>query len=444
MKKCLVLILAVAVSVPLAFGAIVTNTNQSIQYFRLLARNASTDIDAVYYNPAGLVKLSDGFHLSISNQFINQDKTVISGFPLLNSSTYVGEVRVPFYPNIYAVYKKGPWAFSFGFGPNAGGGSAKYATGLPSFEIPYSELPLVFSLMGLPTSKYSVDINFEGESIYYGFQANVSYAFADWISGAVGFRYIYAHNAYTGAIQNVMLNPGLGPLISAPAFFNSIGQPGLAALVGNRTVDATQSGSGFTPILGLNLAPVEGLNIGIHYEFETSLELTNKVTKDETGTFVDGEKTNADIPAIFAIGASYAILPQLRAHVSYNLYFDRDAIFGDATNNRASYVTTNSNEFACGLEFDPVQWLTLSAGYLITTYDLNPSYQEDRDFALSANTVGFGAQLRVLPRLTIDLGAILVDYKDASKDINYGLFGIRTEKYQETTFAFGLGLGYHF
>ena len=31
-------------------GQIVTNTNQSAQYMRMLTRNASTDIDAVYYN----------------------------------------------------------------------------------------------------------------------------------------------------------------------------------------------------------------------------------------------------------------------------------------------------------------------------------------------------------------------------------------------------------
>ena len=77
MKKAIVLALAVLVSVPLAFSAIVTNSNQSIQYYRMLARNASTDVDAVFYNPAGLVKLADGFHLSIQNQSIWQDRSII-------------------------------------------------------------------------------------------------------------------------------------------------------------------------------------------------------------------------------------------------------------------------------------------------------------------------------------------------------------------------------
>jgi len=33
-------------------GGILTNSNQSAQFIRMLSRNASLDIDAVYYNPA--------------------------------------------------------------------------------------------------------------------------------------------------------------------------------------------------------------------------------------------------------------------------------------------------------------------------------------------------------------------------------------------------------
>lgn len=51
-------------------GGIVTNTNQSAQYIRTLNRNASTCIDAVYFNPAGLTMLGDGLHFSLSNQSI--------------------------------------------------------------------------------------------------------------------------------------------------------------------------------------------------------------------------------------------------------------------------------------------------------------------------------------------------------------------------------------
>jgi len=55
-------------------AAIITNTNQSAVFIRMLARNASMDIDAVYYNPAGLTQLKNGFHVAIYNQTISQEK----------------------------------------------------------------------------------------------------------------------------------------------------------------------------------------------------------------------------------------------------------------------------------------------------------------------------------------------------------------------------------
>ncbi|MCK7536356.1 MAG: hypothetical protein MZV63_37935 [Marinilabiliales bacterium] len=42
-------------------GGIVTNTNQSAAWVRMFARDASTGIDAVYFNPAGLAKLRRWF-----------------------------------------------------------------------------------------------------------------------------------------------------------------------------------------------------------------------------------------------------------------------------------------------------------------------------------------------------------------------------------------------
>ncbi len=140
MKK-LTFVAALFLLVNFAFaGGILTNTNQSAQFIRMMSRNASLDIDAVYFNPAGLIKLEDGWHFAFYSQTIFQDKNVESQFPFLNDGTYKGTVKVPVFPTAFAVYKKENWAFSLGFGPNAGGGSAEFKDGLPSFEIPISKL----------------------------------------------------------------------------------------------------------------------------------------------------------------------------------------------------------------------------------------------------------------------------------------------------------------
>ena len=93
MKKTGVIgsIILLWVSAALA-GGIVTNTNQSAQFIRTLNRNASTCIDAAYFNPAGLTKLSDGIHISLSNQFIFQTKEVESDLATLNEAKYTGDV----------------------------------------------------------------------------------------------------------------------------------------------------------------------------------------------------------------------------------------------------------------------------------------------------------------------------------------------------------------
>ena len=117
-------------------GGLVTNNNQSAMFTRLQNRNASTSIDAVYYNPAGLTKLGDGFFASVNNQTIFQTQKVISNYQFLSGTPkeYVGKVSAPIFPGVYVAYNTGNLSFSAGLNPIGGGGGAKYDKGLPSFE----------------------------------------------------------------------------------------------------------------------------------------------------------------------------------------------------------------------------------------------------------------------------------------------------------------------
>ena len=116
-------------------GGIVHNTNQSASFIRMPARDASMGLDGVYYNPAGLTWLNQGFHISVNNQYIVQNRNIKTTFPGLNREEFEGGVVAPFFPSVYAVYKMDKFAFSFGFNPIGGGGSAKFDDGLPSFEM---------------------------------------------------------------------------------------------------------------------------------------------------------------------------------------------------------------------------------------------------------------------------------------------------------------------
>lgn len=452
MRKGLILVALVLWCVPAVFAAIVTNTNQSALFFRFPSRNASTDLDAVFYNPAGLVKLQDGFHIAIHNQTIFQDKTVTNTFLFLNDYEYLGKTRVPVFPNLYAIYKKGALALSFGFGPIAGGGSADYGEGLPSFEILISQLPPGLSAMGLPTTDYSAEISFNGKSAYYGFQVNASYAFSDMISAAAGVRYIYAVNNYEGQIQNIQINPMFpalgwtGQMLSAPDAFNALYAAThnatflyYAAATSDMAVDAKQVGSGYTPILGLHLSPAENIKLGIHYEFNTKLELENQTTEDDTGMFPDGEKQRSDIPGVLGIGVDYALTPQFRASASYTLFFEKQANWED----RQDLLDSNSYDLAFAIDYDISQAFTISAGYIYTKTGAGADYQSDMSYDLGANTVGLGARIRLSQKVDIDLGGLYVVYKDQTKSMSYPPFPDCEETYKQTSYAFAIGLNFH-
>ena len=85
-------------------GGIVTNTNQSAAYVRMLAKDAIIGVDGVYYNPAGLTLLGTGLHISINNQTISQNRRIKSNYPFLNSSDYSGKVSAPLFSSLYAAF----------------------------------------------------------------------------------------------------------------------------------------------------------------------------------------------------------------------------------------------------------------------------------------------------------------------------------------------------
>ncbi|HBL78323.1 MAG: hypothetical protein A2W90_16300 [Bacteroidetes bacterium GWF2_42_66] len=212
MKKLVLLPALVVCVVNLALaGGILTNTNQSAQFVRMLSRNASTDLDAVYFNPAGLMVMENGFHFGVHNQTIFQKKTIVSENPLLMyDNEYIGDVKAPVFPTAFAVYKTDKYALSLGFGPNGGGGSATFDTGLPSFEGNIAKLvPALSSLsaLGFPVQAYDVDINFEGTSVFWGIQLGLSYKVSDAFSVYGGARYLPSKNTYAGTMTNIQLGP---------------------------------------------------------------------------------------------------------------------------------------------------------------------------------------------------------------------------------------------
>jgi len=269
MKRFTLTVLTVLLAYSFVYaGGIVTNTNQSTAWTRMLVRDASIDIDAVYYNPAGLTKLKDGFYISINNQSIFQKRTITSSYPYLNSNTFEGTVNAPLFPSVYMAFKTGRWAFSVGVMPIGGGGSATFENGLASMETPIAGLAHQFAPYGV--TGYSSDIYFDGSSIYWGIQGGITFEITKNISIYAGVRYNMASNTYEGHMKDVTFKTAAGD-IRTDAFMlqvaqqaedgsqqaNYVGeqmQPLIDYGMGDKTIEELVAGGIITPDQGEQIA----------------------------------------------------------------------------------------------------------------------------------------------------------------------------------------------
>jgi len=213
MKKSLFL-LAVVFSMfgKIWAGGLLTNTNQNVSFLRNPARDASTEIDAAYTNPAGLAFLShEGFSLSINNQSAFQTRTTTSdyapfiGFGGNPVKEFEGKAQALFVPNLQAAYKTGDWTFSANMGIVGGGGTLDFSKGLPSFEsqVAGNVAALYVPLNTLPA--YTLDSRLKGTQIIYGIQLGATYKFSDNFSAYIGGRASIVENKYEGYLRNVQI-----------------------------------------------------------------------------------------------------------------------------------------------------------------------------------------------------------------------------------------------
>ena len=464
-------------------GGLVTNTNQSAAWARTLTRDASIDIDAVYFNPAGLAKLKNGLSLSLSNQTVFQTRTITSAYPFLTDSprTYQAELTAPIFPSFYAAYKMDKWAFSAGFNIIGGGGSANFEQGIPSLEIPVSNLvPALqqqlapmdpgFVGAGLPgpsnITGYNMDASFSGSSIMYGIQLGATYAITDMISVALGGRYVMATNTYEGTMGGIT--------IDAPAFYGGTqtagnylrtlaglpGMPpasaevlnttaaGLDVMTADQALETVQKGSGFTPIIGVNINLGKMLNIGARYEHHTKIELKNDTEVDvNPPMFPDGEVSRSDLPGMFALGATVKPLEKLAVSISMNYFLDKPAYYGntDVTGeqiNNESTIDENGLTLAGSLEYKLLGILGLSAGFSYSNLGVNDSYQTDMSYANSSNTIAGGVFVDLGEMIRINAGYMYVMYDDYLKN-NEGP-PAWTDTYGKKTNIFAIGIDLSF
>lgn len=436
-------------------GGILTNTNQHIAFLRNPARDASLEIDAVYSNPAGLAFLKDGFHLSLNIQSAYQTRTIRSTFGMFKyqgyqdgTKEYEGKASAPIIPSFQAAYKKGDWTISGGFAITGGGGKATFDDGLGSFDsqvmaLIYKQTAAAYGPENAITpDKYEINSAMTGKQFIYGAQLGATYKISEHWAAYAGFRMNYVFDSYSGYLYADMPNESSTPT-------------SLAKL----ELDCDQTGWGLTPIIGVDFKYGK-LNIGAKMEFNTNLNVENETNKCEdmnTGilkkAYGDGVNTPHDIPAMFAIGASYELMPSLRISGGFHYFFDKDAKMADLldletgeTTGRQKYLSHGTLEYLGGIEYDLNKMIQVSAGIQSTNYGITDKYMTDLSFVTSSYSIGFGAGINLSEDMKLNIAYFWTNYDKYTKESeNYnGTTLAGKDVFTRTNKVFGVGLNYRF
>ena len=463
-------------------GGLLNNTSLHALYLRSLARNASTAIDAAYYNPAGLVFTPDGWRFSINSQTVFQKRDIEATFAPFafngggTTKRFEGTATAPIVPTLMASYKKGDWAFSAVAGVFGGGGKARFDKGLPQFEAAVSMIPTttqgIKALLSNPAlgsalpsgiasrlpvltapltavNKYSVDSRLEGLQYTLGLQLGATYRINPYLSAHLGARLSYAYNTYTGYIRNIRVNNQAGEMVSAPTYFaaEALKYKALAedpavksalaslppAVLGQvRTLlgapAALAAGSVDKHIevkqTGIGIAPI----IGLHLSYEG----LNVGARYEFRTALEVKnqtKANDSGMEQFRDGTKVANdMPAVLAiGASYRILPTLTASVGfnhffekqaRMAGDKQKALSHNTSEYLFGLEWNALSWLDVSAGLQLTRKGVTDAYQSNIHFDMSSNSYGLGVGIDLTKEIQLNIAYMLTDYKKHTKTID--------------------------
>ena len=278
-------------------GGFLTNTNQNVAFNRMMSREASIGIDGVYYNPAGVVFLGDGHHLSINWQLAYQDRTIENDYSLFTNNVnnpitpreFKGKAFAPVIPSFQYAYNKGRWSFQGNFALTGGGGKCTFDNGLGSFERIVTETAMAacglartvdgvlgrtlgreVSMFGSDQAfgaggKYSYNSYMHGRQYYFGLSLGAAYKVSDNFSVFGGVRGIYATTNYYGYVEDIKVGNMPLYMVLDPTKKDAA----------NIELSCDQNGIGFTPIIGVDFKTGKW-NFSAKYEFKTRMRLKNK------------------------------------------------------------------------------------------------------------------------------------------------------------------------
>lgn len=454
MMRAAGIVIAMTLATVARAGGLMTNTNYHIAFDRMMARGASTEIDAVYSNPAGIAWTHLGWQLSFNWQVPTQNRDITTTFPLFTDENHThkfkGDASAPFVPGLFATYNTGKWAVGAMFGIVGSGGYVKYNEGVPMFTAPLITLLYSQSKGMLTPDTYTIDAQMKGKQYIYGGRLVGAYNITDNISAAAGVNINYYSGYYRGHVNAILKQP-------------------VVELVGMQ-LDCDQTGWGWSPFVSVDYHN-DKLTLAARYEFRTKMNPKNKTNSlganainpatmqpmdqqtlmtllgDKLSAYQDGAHTRYDMPALLSVAAGYEFTPKLRAQLEYHFFDDKHA---KMANDRQKELTHGTQEVLAGVEYDINKTFTVSAGAQRTDYGLSDDFQTHTSFACDSWSVGLGGAVNLNEHLRINASYFWTMYSDYTKHTEAGVPGYcgttleGTDVFSRTNGVFGVGVDYKF
>lgn len=431
-------------------------SNHSTEYVRTLNRNTSTDPDAAFYNPAGLVFMTkDGLHISFASQtyYVHKEHTLdfyglkkgtdaIKAPPHKQSSflgtlqdEYGATLTAPCLPGLDIIWKQDKWAVFFDLAVMQAAMDMTFGDGLA--VLTWGNL-LAFETGFDPDTRNFVSFSMDAEAVrnemYIGITLGGAYEFMNWLSAGGGLRIIHAQGNMRVKIKDVhyctaddIMNPAELTISEGDEW----------------DLDTDTEGLGFGIILSTHFRPegllpaLKGLDATMRFEYYLPMELEKTTNSFEAPASIE-QSGNLDIfkdgsadPA-FNSGAGYGhgngskILkatysPTLNFGFSYML-FDWIKLLSsfqlsfrqmrDLDGREKDYNT--GFQAGLGVEFILTDKITLSTGYLYNDFGIKPECRTEADMLLSSHQLGAGGKFNVDENLDINIGAFFQYYLPSS------------------------------
>jgi long-subunit fatty acid transport protein len=384
-----------------AFG-VYNYQNQSAEYLKTQTRNASTDADAAYFNPAGTALMKEGFYFYISDQYLRAPYKLDT--PSLTRNSYKAIGEAVYWPDIFLVYntKLGPGklAWSLGLLP-IGGGGASYRKGLQALDVGLFFLaPLInqfYSLIGVPslfhigfgsTNPAVITSNLKQSVMIAGPTTSVAYSIMDdKLSFSLGYRLIY----------------GMGTIDA------NLKQNGIRIPVGG-DYHGHMSGFAHGIIVGISSKPIESLTVGIRVEYSSPLRMKMKAHDDWimgmlSSSLKDGAYYHAQLPPVIGAGIAYRI-NSWQIALGTHIYFNSVAQW---KGQEKSYTT--GFDLSAGVDYTlKAIPLNIGIGYTYSYIGARPSARSQMNEVLDFHGFSGGFTYAFTDRVKLTLGYMYLHY----------------------------------